>query len=57
MDEHYSLILEHIAMIHSQQQGQNYLAECPVQKSRDNALEMEEWSSEEEDGGADEMDT
>lgn len=53
MDEHYSLIVDHISMIQSQQQGQNILAS---QAAKTDASEMEEWSSDEEEDGREDGD-
>jgi hypothetical protein len=60
MDEHYSLIMDHIAMIHSQQEGQNMLAASGVAGAgAATDLEVEEWSSgeegEEDEGGGGRM--
>ena len=54
MDEHYGLISDHIEMIRSQQQGQDYLAASNVGRASD--LQVEEWSSDEEEKDADQMD-
>jgi hypothetical protein len=55
MDEHYTLIVDHIAMIKSQQQGQIQMAVNGENNVPQNDTEVEEWSSDEdgddEEGG------
>lgn len=52
IDEHYSLIVDHLSMIHSQQEGQKHFAVS--NQTATSGLEVQEWSSDEEE--SDKMD-